>query len=159
MIRHDLESASFDNVLKKIPMSNEVILELTFKEVTTTNGLFCQFDDHHGVLFLDVKNHFTADDFQTIYNIIEPYFRENGELRGIIINSKKFPYWSGAANRREYLDFAYNNHHKFKKAALVMDGFFTKIVARIARDRARPKMKIFKYNQVEQAQDWVLKWK
>ncbi len=138
-------------------MSNEVFLEITFKEITTENGLFCQFDDHHGVLLLDVKKPFTAKDFDTIYEIIEPYFRENGELRGIIINSKKFPYWSSANNRREYLEFASNNHFKFKKVALGMGGFFTKIVFRIARGRVRPELKIFKYNQIQKAQSWILK--
>lgn len=137
-------------------MTNDVILELTFKEVTTNNDLFCQFDDHHGVLLLDVKNPFSAEDFQTVEKLIEPYFRENGELKGIIINSKKFPYWINAKNRAEYLNFASNNHHKFKKAALGMEGFFTKIVARIARGRVRPEIKIFKHNQIEKAQSWIL---
>ncbi|NBV05889.1 MAG: STAS/SEC14 domain-containing protein [Proteobacteria bacterium] len=137
-------------------MTESEILEVTFKEITTDNELFCQFDDHHGVLLLNVKNPFSADDFQTISSIINPYFTEHGELKGVIINSKKFPYWSGAKNRAEYLDFAGNNHHKFQKAALGMGGFFTKIVARIARGRVHPEIKIFKYNQIEKAQDWIL---
>ena len=132
------------------------ILEVIFKEITSDNGLFCQFDDHHGVLLLDVKNPFTADDFQVISSIIDPYFVENGELRGIIINSRKFPYWTNVQNRRQYIEFAGNNHHKFKRAALGMGGFFVRIVARIARGRVYPKIKVFKYNQIEKAQDWIL---
>jgi len=130
--------------------------ELTFHEVTTSNELLCQFDEHHGVLLLDVKKPFTAEDFVAIENIVDSYFGKHGELRGVIINSKKFPYWSGSQNRKEYLDFAQNNHHKFKKAALGMGGFFTKIVARIARGRVHPEVKIFKYNQIEKAQDWII---
>lgn len=137
-------------------MSVAEILEVTFEEITTANELFCQFDAHHGVLFLDVKKPFSEEDFEVIFNIIEPYFVKNGELRGVIINSKKFPYWKGAKNRAEYLNFAGNNHHKFKKAALNMGGFFTKIVARVARGRVHPEVKIFKYNQIEQAQSWIL---
>jgi len=132
------------------------ILEVIFKEVTSNNGLFCQFDEHHGVLLLDVKNPFTEDDFRTISNIIDPYFAANGELAGVIIHSKKFPYWLSAQNRAQYIDFAGNNHHKFKRAALAMGGFFTKIVARIARGRVHPEIKVFKYNQIEKAQDWIL---
>ena len=137
-------------------MTEEKFIELTFKETTTANQLFCQFDDHHGVLLLDVKNPFTQEDFEIISNIIDPYFETRGELSGVIINSKKFPYWSSAQNRSEYLNFASNNHHKFKKAALNMGGFFTKIVARIARGRVHPEIKIFKYNQISEAQDWIL---
>ncbi len=131
--------------------------EVTFKETRTKNGLFCQFDEHHGVLLLDVLNPFTEEDFLTISEIIDPYFTERQELRGVIINSKKFPYWSSARNRTEYLGFANNNHYKFQKTALNMGGFFPKIIARIARGRVHPEIKIFKYNQIEKAQDWILK--
>jgi hypothetical protein len=33
--------------------------EIIFKETTTANGLFCQFDEKNGVLLLDVKKSFT----------------------------------------------------------------------------------------------------
>lgn len=137
-------------------MTKDDNLELTFSETTTKNGLFCQFDDKNGVLLLDVKSSFSEEDFEAIAGIIEPYFAKNGELKGIIINSKKFPYWSGALNREQYINFARDNHFKFKKAALGMGGFFTKIVARIARGRVHPEVKIFKYNQIDKAQSWIL---
>ena len=137
-------------------MTNSNDLELVFQETTTKNSLFCQFDSHHGVLLLDVKNSFSGEDFQTISSIIDPYFAEHGELKGIIINSKKFPYWSSTQNRAEYLNFARDNHHKFEKAALGMGGFFTKIIVRIARGRVHPEIKVMKYNQIEKAQEWVL---
>ena len=137
-------------------MTTNNIIELTFKEITTENNLFCQFDELNGILLLDVKNPFSVDDFQTILTIIEPYFATHGELGGVIINSKKFPYWFDTQNRTEYLNFASKNHHKFKKVALGMGGFFTKIVARIARGRIYPEVKIFKYNQIEKAQSWIL---
>ncbi len=137
-------------------MNKENHPQIIFKELKTRNDLFCQFDEHNGVLLLDVVNPFTADDFKTIASIIDPYFSTRGEFEGIIINAKKFPYWTSVENRAEYLNFASNNHHKFKKAALSMGGFFTKIVARIGRGRVHPKIKTFKYNEIEKAQDWIL---
>ncbi len=137
-------------------MTKNNILEVAFKEINTENGLFCQFDEHHGILFLDVENSFNEDDIQAIENLIEPYFKAKGELQGVIVNSKKFPYWSGSQNRSQYLNFAQNNHHKFKKAAFAMGGFFAKIVLRIARGRVHPEIKIFKYKQIDKAQAWIL---
>ena len=131
-------------------------LEVTFKEITTDNGLFCQFDEHHGVLLIDAKKSFTENDFHTISNIIDPYFIDHGELRGVIINAAKFPYWSNPQNRSQYLNFASNNHHKFKKVAFAMGGFFVKIVVRMARGRIHPEVKFFKYKKIEKAQDWIL---
>lgn len=138
------------------PEVKEAEVELTFREVKTINDLFCQFDDKNGVLLLDVKKPFTADDFENIDAIVEPYYKEHGELKGVIINSPKFPYWSDAKNRAQYLAFARNNHEKFKKAALGMNGFFVKIVARIARGRVHPQLKLFKYNEIAEAQSWIL---
>lgn len=142
--------------MTKPQVTTQEHFEVTFKEVTTANGMLCQFDDHHGVLLLDVKNPFTDNDFDVISSIVDPYFLSNGELRGVIINAKKFPYWTSAENRSQYIYFASRNHHKFKKVALGMGGFFIKIVARIGRSRVRPELKIFKYNQIEKAQDWIL---
>lgn len=138
-------------------MPNSNSFEVTFKETSTTSGLFCQFDEHHGVLLLDVTSaSFTADDFNIISGIIDPYFAEHGMLKGVIVHSKKFPYWSNAANRAEYLNFASNNHQKFGKAAFSMGGFFAKIVVRIAKGRVHPEVKLFKYEKIHAAQDWIL---
>lgn len=131
-------------------------IQLTFKEITTANGLFCQFDDQNGILLIDVKKPFTENDFINIETLIDPYVQNHGELKGIIINAKKFPYWRSAQNRAEYIDFVRQNHGKFKKAALVMDGFFAKIVAALAKGRVHPEVKVFKYNQISKAQDWML---
>ena len=132
------------------------IAESHFTEITTNNDLFCQFDEENGVLLIDVKKPFTSEDFATISSIIDPYCDARGELSGIIINSKKFPYWRDAQNRAEYLSFAQKNHHKFKKAALGMGGFFVRIVARIGKGRVHPELKIFGFNKIEKAQDWIL---
>ncbi|MBM5782565.1 MAG: STAS/SEC14 domain-containing protein [Pelagibacterales bacterium] len=131
-------------------------IELTFTEITTDNNLFCQFDDVHGVLLLDIKNHLNEEDFDAISAIIDPYFIKKGELNGIIINAKKFPYWKGSKNRFEYLNFASKNHRKFKKCAFCMGGFFMRVVSRFAKEKAHPEVKMFKFNQIEEAQDWIL---
>lgn len=137
-------------------MTDSNILEIDFHEVTTGNELFCQFDDHHGVLLIDVKKPFSQDDFETISAIVDPYFAEHGPLKGVIVNAKKFPHWTCARNRQEYIDFAGNNHHKFERAAFAMGGFFTKIIIRMARGRVYPTVKLFKHNQIHHAQNWIL---
>lgn len=136
--------------------TNENYVEIIFKEISTNNELFCQFDEIHGILLLDIKNTLNEEDFDAISSLIDPYFESKGELGGIIINAKKFPYWKGSKNRFEYLNFASQNHRKFKKCAFCMGGFFTKIIVKFAKDRAYPKIKMFKYQEIEQAQDWIL---
>jgi hypothetical protein len=137
-------------------MPNEISLPSEFKEITTDNELFCQFDEENGVLLLDIKNPLTTEDFETISEIIDPYYEAHGELKGVIIHAKKFPYWTDPYNRSEYFSFAQNNHFKFQKAAMSMGGFFIKIVIRVARGRVHPQVKLFGYNKIEQAQHWIL---
>lgn len=136
--------------------SEENYIELTFSELTTDNELFCQFDEQNGVLLLDVKNNFTTDDFEVISGVVDSYYKAHGELRGIIINAKKFPFWKGAKNRAEYVSFAGNNHQKFSKVAFGIGGLFIKFIEKIAKGRVHPEIKLFKYNQIEKAQDWIL---
>lgn len=131
-------------------------IELTFSELTTDNELFCQFDEQNGVLLLDVKYAFDEDDFEIISSVVDSYFKEHGELKGLIINAKKFPYWKGAKNRAEYLNFANNYHNKFARVAFAMNGFFIKVVMGIAKGRVHPEIKLFKYREIEKAQDWIL---
>jgi len=137
-------------------MNENNFLQVVFKEIVTDNDMFCQFDETHGVLFLDVKSAFTAEDFVAISSLIDPYFAEHGELRGVILNCKKFPRWSGHQNRLQYINFARENHHKFKKAAFAMGGLFVKIIVRLAKGKAHPEMKIFKHSMIFEAQKWVL---
>jgi hypothetical protein len=140
-------------------MSNE-IAKSEYREIVTKNKLFCQFDEEDGVLLIDVKRApLTADDFAAIADIIDPYYAKHGELKGIIINSKKFPYWKGVPNRMEYVAFAQNNHQKFGKAALGIGGFFVQIVARIAKGRVHPEVKIFGHDKIAKAQEWILGYK
>ncbi len=131
-------------------------IELFFKEIVTENGLFCQFDEKHGILFLDVKNSFSSEDFVAISSLIDPYFEEFGQLSGVIVNSKKFPYWQNIHNRAQYFHFAQQNHNKFKKVAFLMGGFFIKIVVRVARGKVSSEVKLFKYNRISEAQNWIL---
>lgn len=138
-------------------MLDENNLPETFKEMTTANNLFCQFDELNGVLLLDIKSdHLNSDDFLEVSKVINSYYADKGELAGIIINSKKFPHWKDARNREEYMDFAKNHHHKFKKAAVNMGGFFAMIVVGIGKGRVHPEIKKFKHNQIFEAQEWIL---
>lgn len=138
-------------------MNNNNDFELTFQETTTKNQLFCQFDDHNGVLLLDIKKYpLTGDDFAVISNIIHQFHQERGQLKGVIIHCKKFPYWKSAQRRQQYINFARNNHYKFKKIALSMNGFFPKVIVRIAKGRIEGQIKLFKFNQIHQAQSWIL---
>lgn len=115
-----------------------------------------QYDKENDLLLIEVQKNFVSEDFETLSRFIEEHYQQHGEFRGLILNSKKFPYWKGARNRAEYFSFAANNHYKFKKVALAMNGFMAKIITTFANGRAHPKIKNFNYNKIRASCSWLL---
>ncbi len=117
----------------------------------------CSIDEETGVMLVNIgKKPLTSEDFDFLLEVISGYFEKYGQFKGIIINAKKFPYWKGAHNRVEYIGFAANNHHKFEKIALAIDGFFVRLLPKIARRKIDTEVKHFGYNQIEKADQWIL---
>lgn len=127
-----------------------------FNQLKSTQDLQCSIDDETGVMLLNLKRNLTSSDFDFLSKVIDEYFNKNGEFKGIIVNAKKFPYWKGAQNRIEYMNFAAANHHKFAKVALTIDGFFVRLLPKIARGRIQSEVKHFGYNKIEEADSWIL---
>lgn len=119
-------------------------------------SLQCSVDEETGVMLLNVSKNLTSDDFEFLAKIIAEYFEKKGPFAGIIVNAKKFPYWKGAQNREEYVHFVANNHHKFDKVALTINGVFVRILPKIARGKIRPQVRRFSYNEIERADQWIL---
>lgn len=126
-------------------------------EIEGRTPITYEFDEAQGVLLVEITSNLTNDDFATLSQVIDPYYNKNGELSGIILNSKKFPYWKGNANFKEYVAFARDNHYKFKKVALTMGGFFPKVVRRIAGRYSQAEVNNFGYDKILPAQKWI--WK
>ncbi len=123
--------------------------------VRTRTGMGYQFDEDTKLLLIEPDGNFKDIDFEVLGSFINQHYQLSGELPGVILNSKKFPYWKGVLNFRQYLSFAANNHYKFKKVAMTMNGFLVKVVLSMARGRAHPEIKIFPYNKISAACDWL----
>ena len=108
------------------------------------------------VLLIEVKNNLSTEDFAALSKVIDPYYEKHKELNGIILNSKKFPYWKGVENRREYISFAQNYHYKTRKVAICMGGFFPKLLPSLARRFIQPELKNFGYKKIDAANHWIL---
>ena len=118
--------------------------------------LVCYIEEQNGILLVEIKNTITSKDFAALSRAIDPYYEAHGEFKGIILHSKKFPYWKGAEARREYMYFVENYHYKFKKVAIGMGGFFPKLLPNLAKRFIKPELKNFGYNNVDAAHDWIL---
>lgn len=119
-------------------------------------GAGYQFDEETQLLLIEPHKNFTDTDFEILGSFINQHYQQHGEFAGLILNAKKFPFWKGPRNFKEYVSFAANNHYKFKKVALTMNGFLVKVVVAMARGRAHPELKILPHNKIKAACDWLL---
>lgn len=124
-------------------------------EIQAKIPVTCEIEEEQGILLVEINGNLTSEDFAILSGAIDPYYKSHGQFNGIILNSKKFPYWKGNANFKEYVAFARDNHFKFKKVALTMGGFFPKVVRRIAGRYIEAEVNNFGYDKILAAQKWI----
>ena len=125
-------------------------------EIKIRKPITCYFDETKTVLLVEVKNSLSTEDFTILSQVIDPYYKQHKEFNGIIINSKKFPYWKGTESLRAHISFVQNHHYKTKKVAICMGGFFPKLLPKLARRFVQPEVKNFGYNKIDAANHWIL---
>ncbi len=127
------------------------------KAVSTKAPIRYKLHQEDGLLVIKIeKDNLTATNLQSIGSIIDSYFEKNGPLDGIVVNAKKFPRWTDANNKRDYMDFVSSYHQKTDKVAISIGGFFIKILVRLAKGRVHPEVKAFSYKKLSQAKQWVI---
>lgn len=128
-----------------------------FGKIQVKQAIECSIDEETGVMLLNIKKkNLQTQDFEFLEKTINSYFEKYGPFKGIIVNAKKLPYWKGPQNKIEYIGFVSNNHHKFEKVALAINGFFVRLLPAIARNKISPAVKHFGYNKIEKADEWIL---
>lgn len=88
------------------------------------NSITCSLDEQNAVLTVEVKSALTKEDFILLSKVIDPFYQRNGELKGIIINAKKFPFWKNYESFSAHISFVRNYHYKTKKIALAAGASF-----------------------------------
>jgi hypothetical protein len=120
------------------------------------NYITCSLDEQNAVLIVEVKSALAKEDFILLSKVIDPFYQRNGELKGIIINTKKFPFWKSSESFSAHISFVKNYHYKTKKIALAIDSFLPKLLAKLARRFIHAEVKNFSYNKIDEARDWIL---
>lgn len=127
------------------------------KAVSKKAPIKYKLHEEDGLLVIKIeKTNLTATNLRAIGSIIDSYFEKNGPLDGIVVNSKRFPKWIDANNKRDYMDFVSSYHQKTDKVAIAMGGFFIKLLVRLAKGRVHPEVKAFGYKKLAQAKQWII---
>ena len=94
-------------------------------------------------------------DFEKLIQEVDPYIKEKGKLKGLMIYAKSFPGWDNFAAFLSHIKFVKNHHQKVKKIAAVTDGAFLSIMPQVANHFVQAEVRHFDYAERDAALNWL----
>ena len=94
-------------------------------------------------------------DFEKLIQEVDPYIKEKGKLKGLMIYAKSFPERDNFAAFLSHIKFVKNHHQKIKKIAAVTDGTFLSIMPQVANHFVKAEIKHFDYDDKDAALNWL----
>jgi SpoIIAA-like len=119
--------------------------------------IFYDLDENSGVLTVRPEGKLETQDFLTLSEVVDPFIKKRGKLKGIIIVTKKFPGWEDFNGMIEHMKFVRNHHRKIAKVAIVTDSKIADVAESLGKHFAKASIKHFPFKELESAQRWMLK--
>ena len=117
--------------------------------------LSVKFDEKNLVAVLQPEGPLSESDFQSAAKAIDPAIEKSGRLNGIIIYAKSFPGWDSFSALVSHLRFVKDHHKKVSRVAFVTDSPVGKFAEPIASHFVKAEIRLFPYQDFEQASEWV----
>ena len=108
-----------------------------------------------GILILTPEGPLQQTDFEKLAQLIDPYIESEGELYGLMIQTKSFPGWSDFAALLSHLKFVKNHHQYIAKIAAVTDSSFLTIMPTIVSHFIHAQVRHFDYSDKQNALIWL----
>lgn len=112
-------------------------------------------DETNGIAILEPDGPLSKNDFESATRIIDPYIEKNGQLNGLIIHTESFPGWDSFAALTSHLKFVKEHHKSISRVALSTDSVVGNFGETIASHFVNAEIKLFSFQELEQAKDWV----
>jgi len=107
------------------------------------------------ILILKPGGPLESKDFEKLVQEVDPYIRDKGNLKGLMIYAKSFPGWDNFAAFLSHMKFVSNHHQKVKKIAAVTGSGFLAIMPQVASHFIRAEVKHFDYDDKDAALNWL----
>ena len=119
--------------------------------------IFYDLDENAGVLTVRPQGKLETQDFLTLSEVVDPFIKKKGGLKGIIIATKKFPGWNDFSGMIEHMRFVHNHHRKIAKVAIVTDSKIADVAESLGKHFVEASIKHFPFEEFESAKEWMLK--
>lgn len=113
-------------------------------------------DKDQGVAILEPHGELAASDFKSASRIIDPYLKEHGRLKGIIIHVASFPGWDSFASLVAHLRFVKGHHENVSRVAFATDSPLGSVVEKVAAHFVGAEIKKFAFAEFDAAKRWIL---
>ena len=115
-----------------------------------------ELDEVNGIAILSPDGALSEKDFESASSVIDSYIGKYGNLKGLIINTKSFPGWESLGSLIKHFKFVKEHHKKVSHVALVTDSVLGNFGEKIADHFISAEIKHFPFNDLNNAQSWIL---
>ena len=119
-------------------------------------GLNHHLDEASGVLTLEITGPLSSDNFEVLTQKVDTWLERNNHLKGLIIHAKAFPGWENVGSFIHHIQFVKNHHRKIQHVVFCMDSALPNLMPIVAKHFVEAKIKSFKFDQLIDAQKWIL---
>lgn len=118
--------------------------------------LIVKLDKENLLALIEPVDALDEKDFQAASSSIDPLIEEQGKLNGLLVHSESFPGWDSFSALLSHLKFIRDHHTKVKRVALASDSVIIVALQALAGHFVDAEIKHFAYNELEQAQHWLI---
>ena len=115
-----------------------------------------EIDQINNIAVLEPDGPLSKQDFVQAAEVIDPYIENTDRFNGLLIHTKSFPGWESFAGLCSHLQFVQEHHKKVSRVALSTDSMVGKFAEIIVGHFVNAEIKLFSYQELEQAKDWVI---
>ena len=108
-----------------------------------------------GILILRPQGPLQAEDFTSLAAEVDPYIREQGKLKGIMVDAPSFPGWDSFAALASHIRFVRDHHRQVGKIAAVSDSPILSAAPQLAKHFVKAEVRHFNANERATALAWL----
>lgn len=112
-------------------------------------------DRESSVLHVRPTGPLAGEDFDNLAKTVDPFIELTGGLRGLILETARFPGWEDLGAAIRHFRFVRDHHRKIKKIAAVTDSPLGDAAEHIASHFVAAEIRHFPAGRVEDAKAWI----
>ena len=112
-------------------------------------------DADSGILTVQPQTALAPEPFTRLSAIVAAHCAQHGKLKGLIVDTRRFPFWQGAGGLRGHLRFLRRHRSQVEKIALVTDSPLGRAAEFALPSLFALAVRRFPYGEIEAAQKWI----